>query len=95
MKVEIKNIEIAIKDKKIVLTVEEARELQKQLNDLFGASTTYVSTYPVYIERETWPWWKHPYYTTCDTVSRTYTKLDHQPHNDVTVYCLTEESVQQ
>lgn len=91
MKVEIKNIEIAIKDKKIVLSVEEARELQKQLTDLFGLPSTFVSTYPVYVEREKWPWGTNQY----TTVSRTYTRSDYQPHNDVTVYCLTEENVQQ
>ena len=55
-KVKINSIELTIGKDKIKLTVEEARELNNILNDLFGKpeSIPYSVPYPVYVEKEPW-----------------------------------------
>lgn len=85
MKVKLKGIEVAMGDKSVNLTITEAQELRKQLNELFGEKITTInvpSPYPVYIEREVWPWWKHPSYQP----SYPYSTAP----NTVQVYCCAE-----
>lgn len=79
MKIELKNIEIVMGDKTVKLTIAEAQELRKQLNDLFGEGISAVISYPVYIEREAWPYWKYPTYSTGTPITTT----------TPTVYCCT------
>ncbi len=84
MKVELKGIEIAMGEKSVKLSIAEAQELRKQLNELFGekiVSINVPSPYPVYIEREVWPWWKYP---------STVTYTNKIPDNGIAVYCCTE-----
>jgi len=90
MKVELKGIDIAIDCKGFKLTIAEAQELRKQLNELFNEKIVTVPGAPVIIEREVWPWWKRypdytqPYWTT----ERTDTPF--LPIGVVT-YCCTED----
>jgi hypothetical protein len=89
MKVELKGIEIAMGEKSARLTIAEAKELQKQLNELFNEKITYVPSAPVIIEREVWPWWRRypdynqPYWTTVTSAPEPI---------GITTYCCTEEA---
>jgi len=58
-KLKLTKIELETKDGKTVeLSLDEARELHDQLQDLFGAK--YVPNTPIVIERDYWPW-RNPY----------------------------------
>ena len=64
-KLELKKLILETKDgkKKIELTVEEAREVYRQLDPLFGVNSGTVTVYPtnpIIIGRNIWP---YPYYT--------------------------------
>jgi len=60
MKVELKGIEIVMGDKVAKLSITEAQELRKQLNDLFGEKIVHVPSAPIIIERDCWPYWIYP-----------------------------------
>ena len=45
-------VEIAVGGKKIRLSVEEAQELHKSLDELFGKAISYIPTY----QRPYWEW---------------------------------------
>ena len=57
MAVKVKKIVLEINDKKIELSVEEAKELQKLLGDTLGRDVHYHYTYPIYVERPHYPYW--------------------------------------
>jgi len=65
--VKVSKIEIEIGDKKIPLSLEEAKELSQILTELFGKSITPIP-YPqiVYIRERLYPWtythWESPVY---------------------------------
>jgi hypothetical protein len=40
--------------KKVELSMDEAKELYEQLNDLFGDKTVYIPNQPIIIERDRW-----------------------------------------
>ncbi len=88
MKVELKGIDIAMGDKTVKLTIAEAQELRKQLNELFNEKITYVPSVPVIIEREVWPWWRRypdytqPYYIGTGPITN---------QDAVVTYCCTED----
>ena len=70
-KLKLTRIELETKDgKKVGLSLEEARELYNQLNELFGSK--YVPSAPVIIERGCYPWRDpyNPYWdVTCGTAT--------------------------
>jgi len=39
------------------LSIDDAKALYRQLDELFGKSVEYVPTQPLVIEREQWPHW--------------------------------------
>jgi hypothetical protein len=64
--IKISNIVIQIADKKIELTLEQAKELQKILDDTFGSKeVTYIPHQPIIIDRYhppyRSPWWEVTY----------------------------------
>ncbi len=60
-KVTVNGITVAFPDGSIKeLSIDHARELFNQLNDLFGSKVTIMQNYPVVIEREVWPRWGQP-----------------------------------
>jgi hypothetical protein len=61
MKVELKGIEIVMGNNAVKLSITEAQELRKQLNELFGEKITYIPSTPIIIERDRWPYWDYPY----------------------------------
>lgn len=67
----IEKIVIEFNGKKIDLSIKDAKELQKVLDELFGEKTTRIS-YPVYIER---PYYHKPYWygdrVWCSTMAQT------------------------
>jgi len=89
MKVELKGIEIAMGDKNVKLTLDEAQSLREQLNKLFGEKIVYMPSTPVIVEREVWPWWRSPYYWT-PTVPLTAESTPTMPET-VTVYCVAAD----
>lgn len=89
MKVELKGIDIAMRGKTVKLTIAEAQELRKQLNELFNEKITYVPSAPAIIEREVWPWWRrYPDYRYPQWTYTTGTPIT--PGGGITVYCCTE-----
>ena len=65
-KIKITGLELKTKDgKKVELTLEEAKELHEQLDELFGKEVKYVPSTPIYVRS----WWEtnpYPYYgVTC------------------------------
>lgn len=65
-KVSISAIEISGNGKTVRLSIDEARELWRQLDELFGAKVTiqpapYTPCVPVVIERERLPWQNEPW----------------------------------
>lgn len=59
MKIKITNIKITLTGKTIELTLDEAKELQKALNETFPEKEIrYIPTQPIIIERNVpiWPW---------------------------------------
>lgn len=59
-KLKLTKIELETKDgEKVTLSLDEARELHGQLDELFGSK--YVPTAPIIIERDRYPW-PQPYY---------------------------------
>lgn len=65
-KIEIKRIVIKLRDKEINLTVDEAKELQSVLGNMFGAKTTEWVTvpYPYYVPYNPWPYRYDHWYVT-------------------------------
>jgi hypothetical protein len=56
-KLKVTGLELETKDgKKVALTLDEARELHEQLDDLFGKEVQYVPSQPIYVR----PWWERP-----------------------------------
>ncbi len=63
-KLKLKGITLETKNsKQISITIEEAEDLYKQLERLFGIKTAYVPYQPIYIEPYTWPKPYEPYIT--------------------------------
>jgi hypothetical protein len=59
-KVKVNGITVAFPDGSTKeLSIEHAKELYSQLNELFG-SKVVLPSYPVVIEREVWPRWGQP-----------------------------------
>ena len=83
MKVELKGIEIQMGEVVTKLTLEEAQELRKQLNELFGEKIKWIPSEPTIIERDTWPHWTYPY---GNPPYITYSDSP-KPNEYVTVYC--------
>ncbi len=54
-KVKVSKIEIETSAGKILLTLDEAEGLYRELNKLFGSKIEYVPSRPVIIERDRWP----------------------------------------
>ena len=88
MKVELKGIEIAMGEKSVKLSITEAQELRKQLNELFNEKIVTIPTSPIIIEKEVWPWWKGYYPPNVYPPSITYTSVNPEP--TIQVYCCTE-----
>ena len=66
-KIKITNIELQIGKSKFKLSLDEARELKKILNDTFPSKeVVYIN--PIYVEEYKWPVWK-PYDIWCGTCS--------------------------
>ena len=60
-KLKLSKIEITTKDgKTVALSLEEAKDLHAQLDELLGSKTVFVPQTPIVIERERWPYWS-PY----------------------------------
>ena len=61
-KLKITKIELTTKDgNKVELSLDEAKDLHGQLDELFGQkSATYIPYYPIIIDRTVRPWWQ-PY----------------------------------
>ena len=56
MKVELTGLEIKTKDGTSRLTIDEAKELYRQLHELFGEKVIHVPSAPIVIDRfPTWP----------------------------------------
>ena len=60
MKVELTALEIQTESGKTRLTIDEAKALYRQLNELFGEKVITIPSTPIIIERG--PWW--PVYPT-------------------------------
>ena len=61
-KVKVASITIEYPDGDIKeLSVENARELYRQLNELFGVPAISLPPGPIIIERERWPRWREPF----------------------------------
>jgi len=58
--------------KEIELTIDEARELHKQLHELFGTKERIFPPAPVIIERDRWapPYWRYPPTWCGDTMAK-------------------------
>ena len=71
--IKIKNLTVKIGNTEVEVTVKEAKDLKKALDELFRSEikTEYVpSPYPVYPH----PWYERPYVTwLCDDSNTTYT----------------------
>lgn len=59
-KIKISKIEVSTKDgKKVELSLEEAKDLHSQLDELFGQKTApYIPYSPIIIERHVRPYWQ-------------------------------------
>ena len=83
-KLKLKKLILGTDEKQIEITVEEAKELFAQLNELFGEKVKYypsnppvVLPNPIIIERDVWPkpYWE-PYVTWQDSNTATITTGD-------------------
>ena len=64
-KIKIANIELETgRGAKVRLTLQEAKELHSQLDELFGTKVTYVPSAPIYIDRYDYFRPYQPYWTT-------------------------------
>jgi hypothetical protein len=75
-KVKINNIEVQIGDVKHKLTLEQAKDLQNILNQLFAKEVKYVPYQPIYIERwwgNSWPYVAPAIVPTTDPYQPTWT----------------------
>lgn len=63
-KVEVKGIGISLNGKNVLLSLEDAKALQRELNALFGRLPWYPDwgqlPSPVTIEEKVWPFWGPP-----------------------------------
>jgi hypothetical protein len=69
------------------VSIEDAKELFKQLEELFGDKTVVVPSTPVIIERDRWPRWQ-PMFTDSTPVVR-----DPSSHESPQVWCCAETPV--
>jgi len=71
-KIEVQKIVIQIGKKEVSLTIGEAKELQKILDETFGKKEiVYIPSHPVVIERPIYPpyrWWQVRYEDKSSTV---------------------------
>jgi hypothetical protein len=58
--VKVSKIEIETEEGKLLLTVDQAKKLFKDLNELFGEKVINIPSTPIIIERDCWPY--RPYY---------------------------------
>ena len=75
MKVELTAIEITTESGKTQLTIDEAKELYRQLHELFGEKVITIPSAPVVVERwPTWPVYPQIIWTTStvDPLPQTY-----------------------
>lgn len=84
--VEVKGIGISVGGQDVLLSVEDARALQKELNDLFGTLADWVRVSPwpplVIIPKTVWPHWE-PMWTSSGTG-------DAMPNLPARAWCSTE-----
>ena len=71
-KAEIKRIILDLGGKEIELSLDQAKRLNKLLQEMFGVPVQSIPTYPIIIERSR-PYWEYPYITwTSDYAQVTY-----------------------
>ena len=58
--VKVKFIVIETRDGPVELTLEEAKELHRELDGMFGGMKDYPLTVPIFIDRS--PYWDRPYF---------------------------------
>ncbi len=81
-KVELGAIQIQYPDGTVKqLSLDHARELHKQLDELFGEKIKYVPSAPVTIFRDKWPSWRPYSHFGSNTTS------DYTPVSKPTVFC--------
>ena len=69
-KLKLTKLTLETKDgKPVELSIEEARELYSQLDELFGTKTIYAPSLPVYIERHTWPQYQPFWHSTSGAIN--------------------------
>lgn len=56
--VRVSKLIVAIGKAQIPLTVEQAKELHRQLDELFGKAEPAAVTKEIVIHRDYWPWWQ-------------------------------------
>ena len=83
-KVQVAAIQIQYPDGEVKqLSIDDARELFKELEGLFGSKTTYLPSTPVVIERDRYPWSTFLYDQSLQPV------VDEPPPKTPKVWCCT------
>ena len=86
-KVKVAAIQIQYPDGEVKqVSVDDAKELYRQLHDLFGEKVVYQPSVPVIIERERWPRWT-PYWTDTTQPVIDITGPPERP----TIWCCTDQ----
>lgn len=81
MSVRVSNVTIELKKRTLELTLDEARELQRLLNDVFPIACPNTPQVPIIIERPVWPWYPGPTWTvTCDASTETLCLTERGPN---------------
>ncbi len=63
-KVKVSSIQIQYPDGEVKqVSIDDAQELYKQLEKLFGEKTQYIPSKPIYIARDRWPYWREQFFT--------------------------------
>ena len=86
-KVKVAAIQIQYPDGEVKqVSIEDAKALFQQLEELFGEKTVVVPSQPVIIERDRWPRWQ-----TIDWGKPVM--QDPLPHEELQVWCCAEQPV--
>lgn len=81
MKIRVSNVTIELRKRTLELTLDEARELQRLLNDVFPVECPTTPAVPIIIERPYWPWRPGPTWTVmCDNQTETLCLSERGPN---------------
>lgn len=87
-KIKVAAIQIQYPDGEVKqISVEDARALFQQLEELFGSKTVVMPSTPIVIEKDRWPRWQPMW------VHETPIVRDPMPHEAPQIWCCTEPTV--